>query len=166
MTYRLGILCICGVLAGCGQLGLMPQVSPGGDTSEGQLRPQSRPGAPEVAARTPPPDARSVEEFDTTTVEERQAAATAQEMGGEQALGTTVVSLGDPARPGFWIETPLVSTGGTGRVVYPGTGKASQVELIPIDGPVTAGSRMSLAVMRLIGVPLTGLAEVQVFSGG
>jgi len=76
------------------------------------------------------------------------------------------VSLGDPARPGFWIETPLVSSPTTGRVAYPSTGQSSQVDLIPIDGPATAGSRMSLAAMRLIGVPLTGLAEVQVFSGG
>jgi hypothetical protein len=50
--------------------------------------------------------------------------------------------------------------------VFAGTGQSSQVDLIPIDGPPTAGSRMSLAAMRLIGVPLTGLAEVEVFSGG
>jgi hypothetical protein len=107
-----------------------------------------------------------VEEFDTTTQQEREAAAAPAEVAGERLLGTTIVSLGDPARPGFWIETPLVSSAAIGRVTFAGTGQSSQVDLIPIDGPATAGSRMSLAAMRLIGVPLTGLVEVQVFSGG
>jgi hypothetical protein len=102
-----------------------------------------------------------VDEFDTTTAEEREAAAAP--VSAERSLGTTVVSLGDPARPGFWLETSLVSAAGSGRVVYPETGQSAQVELIPIDG---GGSRMSLPAMRLIGVPLTGLVEVQVFSGG
>ncbi|MCK0148787.1 hypothetical protein MWU54_02030 [Marivita sp. S6314] len=129
------------------------------------MRPQARPDALDVTVRTPPPTARTVEEFDTTTEEERAAAASV-DVGGERSLGTTIVSLGDPARPGFWIETPLVSAPGQGRVLYPATGQSSQVELIPIDGPATAGSRMSLPAMRLVGVPLTGLVEVQVFSGG
>ena len=101
----------------------------------------------------------------TTTIEERTAAA-AVETGGETSLGKTIVSLGDPTRPGFWIETPLVKAPGQGRVLYAATGQSSQVALIPIDGPATAGSRMSLPAMRLIGVPLTGLVEVDVFSGG
>jgi hypothetical protein len=113
----------------------------------------------------PPETARTAEEFDTTTREQREAAAAA-DTAGDALLGRSVVSLGDPARPGFWIETPLVTSATSGRVVFAGTGQSSQVDLIPIDGPPTAGSRMSLAAMRLIGVPLTGLAEVEVFSGG
>lgn len=167
MAYRVGMVCVCVALAGCGSLGLGPRAAaPVPGASDGQMRPQARPGALDVTARRPPSSARTVEEFDTTTVEERQAAASAPVAGGETALGTTIVSLGDPTRPGFWIETPLVSAVRTGRVVYPGSGQSAQVELIPIDGPRTAGSRMSLAAMRLIGVPLTGLVEVQVFSGG
>ena len=164
MTYRLGILCVCAALAGCGSLNFRSLVpSAGGDTSEGQLRPQSRPGELDVSVRRPPVSARTVEEFDTTTVEERQAAAAPVAVSAERALGPTIVSLGDPTRPGFWIETPLVSALGSGRVVFPATGKSSQVELIPIDGPATAGSRMSLPAMRLIDAPLTGLPEVRVF---
>lgn len=164
MTYRLAVLAMCAAVAGCGVLDLVP-AGPGA-SSEGQARPQARPDAVQSAASRPPTTARTVEEFDTTTAEERQAAATPAAAAGGTLLGSTIVSLGDPARPGFWIETPLASAAGTGRVVYPGTGQSAQVELIPIDGPATAGSRMSLAAMRLIGVPLTGLAEVQVFSGG
>lgn len=164
MRFKLLIVSVFGVLAGCGQLALTPSSAP--SDAEGQTRPQARPDALDVAVRKPPETARTVEDFDTTTVEERKAAAAPVDTGGERLLGTTIVSLGDPARPGFWIETPLVSTASSGRVVYPGTGQSSQVELIPINGPATAGSRMSLAAMRLIGVPLTGLVEVQVFSGG
>lgn len=164
MQKTFGILGICAVLAGCGQIGMLPDISPG--TSDGQTRPQSRPAALETEVRRPPTTARTVEDFDTTTVEERQAAAAPASVSAELALGATIVSLGDPARPGFWLETPLVSVSGRGRVLYPATGQSAQVDLIPIDGPVTAGSRMSLPAMRLIGVPLTGLVEVQVFSGG
>lgn len=158
-----GFLSVLALTTGCGQLALD---NPGGaGPSDGQMRPQARPSALDVTVRKPPPTARTVEDFDTTTTEERVAAASAQ-TGSERSLGTTIVSLGDPARPGFWLETPLVSTPGKGRVLYGATGKSAQVDLIPIDGPKTAGSRMSLPAMRLIEVPLTGLVEVQVFSGG
>ena len=50
-----------------------------------------------------------------------------------------------------------------GRVEYPETGKSAQVELIPIDGAATAGSRISLPAMRLLGAPLTGLVTLRVF---
>lgn len=152
----------CLALLGCGSFPIAPE--PPLPSSEGQVRPQARPGAG-TSAVAPPETARTAEEFDTTTREQREAAAAA-DTAGDALLGRTVVSLGDPARPGFWIETPLVTSATSGRVVFAGTGQSSQVDLIPIDGPPTAGSRMSLAAMRLIGVPLTGLAEVEVFSGG
>ena len=165
MTRKWLVFAMCCGLAGCGQIGLQAPSTTGSE--DAATRPQARPDEANVSLRTPPATARTAEDFDTTTVEERaQAAAAPNDTGAEQALGATIVSLGDPARPGFWIETPLVSSPTTGRVAYPSTGQSSQVDLIPIDGPATAGSRMSLAAMRLIGVPLTGLAEVQVFSGG
>ena len=163
---RLSVLAVCAALAGCGVLRNVPATSaPDATTSEGQIRPNARPEALNTTVVAPPPDARTVEDFDTTTTAEREAAASVSE-GGEQALGSTIISLGDPARPGFWIETPLVKAAGTGRVLLPDTGKSAQVDLIPMDGPATAGSRLSLPAMRLIEAPLTGLVEVQVFSGG
>ena len=158
------LLSVAMALGGCGQLGLQQAAAP--SQSSEQLRPQARPDGSEVVLRPPPDTARTVEEFDTTTAEERAAASAPADVAREQSLGGTIVSLGDPARPGFWLETPLVSTSAMGRVAYSATGQSAQVELIPIDGPATAGSRMSLAAMRLLGVPLTGLVEVQVFSGG
>ena len=45
-----------------------------------------------------------------------------------------------------------------------GTSEVSvEVTLIPIEGPRTAGSRMSLAAMQALGAPLGDLVEVDVF---
>lgn len=77
-------------------------------------------------------------------------------------MGKTVASLGSPTEPGLWLKTPLVQTEAQGRVTNPANGKSSLVTLIPIDGPNTAGSRMSLAALRLIGASLTDLTEVEV----
>ncbi|WP_136442362.1 hypothetical protein [Pacificoceanicola onchidii] len=155
-------------LAACGNtasfLKPKPEAGPGPQSADGQIRPEARPDG--VTAPPPPPEARTVEEFDTTTAEDRAEAAAPPEPAGEKSLGTTVASLGDVAKPGFWLETPLVSAPGKGRVVNPATGKSAQVDLIPIEGPATAGSRISLAAMRLIEAALTDLPTLEVYSGG
>lgn len=111
-----------------------------------------------------PANARTVEEFDTTSAEQRAAAVSeAERPGGERDLGLTIASLGSPSEPGFWLKTPLVSKPAKGRVDYAATGGTVVVDLIPIEGPRTAGSRMSLAALRLLGAPLTGLPEVRVY---
>ncbi|MDV4143888.1 hypothetical protein [Shimia sp. FJ5] len=106
----------------------------------------------ERAPDTPTPDAPEVEEI-TPEVEE-----TPPPLRGE--LGTTVVSLGAASEPGMWLKTPLVTREGKGRVYYNGLWLA--VTLIPIEGASTAGSRMSLAAMRALEMPLTELSEVRV----
>lgn len=157
-------------VAGCGGNGLFKD---GGPFSK---PPETAPAAPEPtetaqavspAPVKPPAGARTVEQFDTTTPEERVAAAAAPvEPAGERSLGSTVASLGEVAEAGFWLKTPLVTERGKGRVFNPGTGKSAQVDLIPIDGPASAGSRISLAAMRLLEAPLTDLPTVEVFTGG
>ena len=77
-------------------------------------------------------------------------------------LGKTVVTLGDATRDGFWLETPLVDAPAKGKVRYPASGREVKVDLIPRAGAVSAGSSLSLGAMRLLNVPLTGLAEVEV----
>lgn len=128
-----------------------------------QVRPKSRPAG---LGRAVPKAARTVEEFDVTTKEERTAAAAVPSEASEKRLGLTVASLGDPTQAGFWIKTPLVNAPSKGRVVFPGSGKSVQVDLIPIEGADSAGSRLSLAAFRIIDAPLTELPEVEVFSGG
>ncbi len=130
-----------------------------------------QPGPPNDAAvgntaattPTPPAEAVTADQFDTTTEAEREAAL-AGPPAGERELGRTVASLGNPADPGFWLETPLVNATAQGRVVYPPTGNSVAVELRPIDGPATAGSRVSLPALRLLGAPLTGLPELIVYA--
>jgi hypothetical protein len=110
----------------------------------------------------PPASARTPDEFDTTSEAQKVAAAT-PEAGGRD-LGMTIASLGAPGEPGFWLKTPLVDALAQGRVVYPVNGKSVKVDLIPLDAAPGAGSRMSLAALRVIEAPLTGLPEVQVFN--
>ena len=128
--------------------------------AEGQIRPMPRPGGGSV----PGADAVTAEQFDTTTEAER-AAALAGPSGGEARVGRTVATLGNPADPGFWLETPLVASPRQGRVVSVATGESVQVELRPIEGDPGAGSRISLPALRLLGVGLTGLHELDVFAG-
>lgn len=173
MKYVIASAALVASLAGCANSPFLPKPAPTEtDTvaaETDQSRPVARPAeldttpAPAVS-RPVPPAARTVEDFDVTTKAERAEAAAVPAAAVEKSLGVTVASLGDPTRGGFWIETPLVSKPGKGRVSY--KGKSSQVDLIPIDGPATAGSRISLAAMRLIEAPLTELPEVEVFSGG
>lgn len=113
----------------------------------------------EVSAPPPPADARSVEEFDTTSAAERKVAASAG-TGGTR-LGRTVASLGDPSRPGFWIETPLVTEERAGRLEYPLKGTRVEVTLLPAEG---GSSRVSLAALRLLDAPLADLSELDVFA--
>ena len=150
---RLALLAL--LLAGCAQIGAEADLRP----PPGMLHPQPRPGA---GAR-PPEGAVTAEQFDTTSAAERAAAAAAAPVA-ETRLGRTVATLGNPADPGFWLETPLVSAVRQGRVVAVASGASAQLELRPIEGPAGAGSRISLPALRLLGVGLTGLHELDVFA--
>ncbi len=146
--------------------------------SEARTRPaasppaQPAPAAPAPAperiaaappARLPAQNAQTVEEFDTTTAEERAEAVVEEPAAesGDGRLGTTVASLGDAGEPGFWIKTPLVSEAKPGRLFYATSGRTVQVQLIPAG---SGGSQVSLAAMRLLDAPLDGLPELVVYA--
>ncbi len=145
------------LFSGCTEIPDPTAQSPGLDNP----RPVARPG---TIGELPPANATTPEDFDTTSANERLAATAQPPSSGETEIGRTVASLGNPADPGFWLQTPLVSIDTPGRVVDPATGASVSVELIAIPGPKTAGSRISLAALRLLGIPLTGLPELIVFS--
>ncbi|MBK1636262.1 hypothetical protein [Rhodovulum adriaticum] len=128
--------------------------TPGADTP----RPAARPGS-----TPPPPGADSAEAFDTTSSAERSAAA-ATPTAPDRLLGKTVASLGDPADPGFWALTPLVDRPQPGRLVYAATGKGVLVDLRPRAAAAGAGTQVSLAALRVLGVPLTALTELTVYA--
>lgn len=123
--------------------------------------PEMKPlGAANVQAEIGDGDGVAESQADTVEDEALVEAATAH-----GPLGRTVASLGDAAEPGMWLKTPLVSVRGPGRVSYPATGTSAEVTLIPISGPATAGSRMSLQAMQTLGLSLTDLAEIEVSAG-
>ena len=131
-------------LSGCDPLGKIGVDWPAKDTPRPDPVVQDKPAADAVDENTPTPDV--TKPADTPGL-----------------IGVTVASLGDPAHAGFWLETPLVQSAGKGRVSYEKSGRRVRVDLTPIDGPATAGSRLSMAAMRLLDAPLTGLAEVRVY---
>jgi hypothetical protein len=154
MPARISIFALALLVSGCAQI---PQVSPPTGKSD--------PAAPGTAATPPPRDAVTVEQFDTTSSVERQAAATAPPAASEVWLGRTIASLGDPSDPGFWAETGLVDSVRPGRLEYPGASTTVKVELRPSGGAPGAGTRVSLPAMRVLGAPLTELPELVVFGG-
>ncbi len=143
-------------LAGCAA-GRVAVLRPGADT----VRPLPRPGGGN--ARAPGPGARTPEALDAASQDERAAALEAAQAGAQTRIGRTIATLGDPMRPGFWLETPLLAVAARGRVVHAQTGASVAVDLIPIAAEPSAGSRLSLAAMRLLGVALTDLPELIVY---
>lgn len=81
-------------------------------------------------------------------------------VGTGSALGTTVVSLGDPAIGGMWLKTPLVRSERPGQVRWRGTVVA--LTLQPLDAEPGSGSQISVRAMHALGASLTDLVEVTV----
>lgn len=155
------IIMAAALLAGCanGPEWLKPRES-SPEASETSVE-ADQTSAPVPAAKVPP-TARTADEFDTSSAADKAEAA--KPSSGGTDLGVTIASLGAAGEPGFWMKTPLVKSAGPGRVVYPANGKSVKVDLIPIAGEAGAGSQLSLAALRVIEAPLTGLPEVRVFS--
>ena len=94
---------------------------------------------------------------------EDEAQPVAQVTPGWEGAKTTIASLGDPTKPGRWLETSLVSVEVNARVVVPRTGAQAYVTLVPAPGPEGGGSRLSLDAMRALLVPFDELVELQVY---
>ncbi len=145
------------LMAGCAQLG----AGVADHTGKSDLAQRAMPDSPhpivrpDIAQNAPSPEGSSLAQ---------QGAARAP-TPAEGALGRTIATLGDPSRPGLWLETPLVRSATKGQVALPGSPVSITVELLPIPGPSGAGSRLSLAAMRLLGVALTDLPEIVVYGG-
>lgn len=151
---RLALLLPLLALAGCDLAATRTPQPPPRATA-----PAAPSGVTETALQRPA-SARSVASLDASAAE--KAAASRPAAAGAR-LGTTIASLGDATKGGFWIRTPLVQAAGKGRLVDPSTGKSVNVDLIPLPGPVSAGSQVSLPVLTTLGVGLTDLPEVEVY---
>lgn len=139
------LIAISGVLAvsGCAQV-------------ERVLAPRAAPVPEMVTPATP-------EMLDATTPQERQAARVEAAGTPATGLGVTVASLGSPTTPGLWLKTPLVDSPGRGRVDHAPIGQSVAVDLIPLEAERGAGSQLSLAGFRALGVALTSLPELRVY---
>lgn len=107
--------------------------------------------------------AQAVASLDTTDSAVKARAAVPK--AGGQRLGSTVASLGDPSQAGFWMKTPLVQSETDGRVINPVNGRSANLRLIPLGGPASAGSQVSLPALQMLGVSLTDLPTLDVYSG-
>jgi hypothetical protein len=96
--------------------------------------------------------------LDSTTAAEK-AAALAAPKGGAHKIGSAVVALGNPAEQGFWLKSALIVVPGKGHVVTEDGGSIA-VDLLPGDG----AAQLSLAAFRALGLGLTDLPEVTIFS--
>jgi hypothetical protein len=169
---RIFLLMGAALLSGCAVVEQLTGAGAGSDgqvalslAPEGMPRPPARPpGLTPGAAAAPPTGARTVEDFDTTDDAARSAAVADAAEAGARRLGRTVASLGAAAEPGIWIKTPLVARLTQGRADYPAAGTSIAVELRPAGGAPGAGSQVSLAAMRLLEAPLTGLPELILFA--
>lgn len=100
----------------------------------------------------------SAASLDSTSAEEKQAALAAPKSGGS-LLGKSVVALGPPADAGLWVQSPLVKSKGQGRITAP-NGKSLTLELRPSSG----GALLSFSAYQALGIGLTELPEVSIFS--
>jgi len=152
---RIGAAAALGFLAGCAQLPLFRGEAENDAPRGAGMSPEPRPAAPASSGAGASGD---------TAGSDGAVQADGAVTGGRgsQPLGTTVASLGDPADPGLWAETPLVTAPRPGRLEDPATGASVEVELRPSGGAPGSGTRASLPALRALGVPLTGLPELRV----
>ncbi|WP_083099104.1 hypothetical protein [Pseudophaeobacter leonis] len=80
---------------------------------------------------------------------------------GFQGRASTVASLGDPALPGMWMETSLVSTEQV-ALLRSSNGKEVRVTLKPASGSSSSSGRLSISAMRALGAPLSELVALEV----
>ncbi|MEY8880673.1 hypothetical protein [Donghicola sp. XS_ASV15] len=121
--------------------------------------------APEVETSviSPPANARTAAQYDTATDAQKTAALSGggQTASKGQFLGTQTVSLGDPKEAGIWVKTSLVDSARPGTVKLK-DGANVLVDLKPLDGPGAA--QISLSALRLLGLGLTSLPEVEIYT--
>lgn len=131
---------------------------------ETTIRPRYRAGTQAATGAAGFVEGVTPEALDASSAGEKQAALATGDSNAEQQLGRTIASLGAVGEQGFWLKTPLVLAGAEGRIVWADNGNAVNVTLIPKPGEATAGSQISLAAMRALGIPLTALPELIVFA--
>jgi hypothetical protein len=164
-SISLGIV-VLGLLAGCSKVGSMsglisqkekPQIAVEvAETTKPKMRSEIR-KPPEHLGNITVADAAKV------TDAELEEAVAKPVTRPERDLGKTIASLGLIDETGFWLQTPLVTSEVEGRVVYLKTETSINLRLIPNGATAGSGSQISIAAMKILGIPIVDLAELQVF---
>ena len=115
------------------------------------------PAPPPAAGRIPVGGAASAASFDTVSDAEKAEARAVAASAPASVLGEVTVTLGDPADPGLWVKSALVTEEEPGTV-RTGGGDAVAVTLRPLGSD--GGAQISLAALRALGLPLAGLFPV------
>ncbi|WP_308917924.1 hypothetical protein [Jannaschia sp. LMIT008] len=97
------------------------------------------------------------EALDTVSEAEKQQARIVAASAASADLGTETVALGDPAEPGLWVKTDLVSAEVAGKATAAG-GTGIALTLRPLGG--AGGAQISLSALQALGLPLAGLHPV------
>lgn len=153
------ILAGCGDRAGLGKLIGRDRSAPASAPADMQTGAIIGATTPELAAPPPPVEATSAAVLDTTTDAQKEAATAVAPLPGDTLIGQTIISLGNPTEPGFWLRGGPVKAASQGRVETIG-GQSVQVDLMPGEGP----AQLSLAAYRALGLNLTDLVEVRVYA--
>ena len=166
-------LTLAALIGGCAQLPLPDLLRPKGAETAASVAAEADaeavdPGLPEplptAAAPVPPAQvAAAPAALDTVTEAEKDAARATAAASTGGVLGDVTVALGDPADPGLWVKSALVTSEQPGTV-RTGGGDAIAVVLKPL-GSGAGGPQISLAALRALGLPLTGLHPVTLAAG-
>lgn len=149
MMTRFSLLTSIALLSGCATL--TPATAP--------TAPPEASGKATVVSRQPLGNrGYSAASLDKTTEAERKAALAAPKTGGA-LLGKSVVALGPPSDPGLWVQSPHIKAKAQGRITAP-NGKALALELRPASG----AALLSFSAYQALGIGLTELPEVSIYS--
>jgi hypothetical protein len=164
LTPLFRLILVAGLLAGCGDQPFFMKAKPEPAAADPAAGAEPEPVAvavalPELAAPPPPVGAKTASALDTTTQAQKAAATAKPEPAGETLIGTTIVTLGNPTDPGFWLRGGPIKVTGAGRVET-ASGQSVQVELAPAEG----AAQLSLPAFRALNLNLTDLPEVKVFA--
>lgn len=157
------VIVVMGLLSGCSKMGSISGLIPQKDKPLGEaevvetITPEEENKPPENLGKITIADAAKVTDAE---LEEAVAKPVARP---ERDLGKTIASLGLIDETGFWLQTPLVQGEVEGRVVYLKTETSINLRLIPNGAAAGSGSQISIAAMKVLGIPIVDLAELQVF---
>ncbi|QYK39869.1 MAG: hypothetical protein KF887_10315 [Paracoccaceae bacterium] len=161
LRFLLLALLLSGPVAGCARIAALLPGDRAADAPAGADAPAAdAPPAESPRPPAPPPGARTAAALDTTSAADKAAALAAPAApASERELGRVAVSLGNPAEPGFWLRSALVTAAGPGRVVTEG-GASLAVDLLPGEG----AAQLSLPAFRALDLPLTALPMVTILA--